>query len=287
MMKQIILLIVLTLVAGNAYAISGKALNEAQALKIKVEQEQQAERTKKIEAENAEKERQFNEKREIYLQSKGKGFILTVEEINALENDIYNRKPVRIFTDGINGCRGVSGMQAIVCSGGIEGGLKNYPGSSHSFNTASAHIVDGNTIIDFAFAKLLSYEAKRPDGTHETYTWNKNKGLTTYKVTDGTSMMIAKINMEYPKKTRIVDANLPVNAMNTITQLYNKRGVNLSEKILLTMLEDFYKEEVMKSGKTVQSTMTDLLTEVDFRDDFLKFCKRKAKTATKPVDDDE
>jgi hypothetical protein len=286
-MKRIIFLIVLSLIAGNAFGLDFKAVKEAQAVRLKAEQEQQAERARQLEAEQAKKDLQASIMREVSLQERGKGYVLSVEAINALEADIFNRKPVRHFVEEINRCRGATYQQAVMCAGSIEGGLKPYAGSTASLNTASAHIVDGNSVIEIAFGKLLSYEVKTVDGTHETYTWNKDKGIVTYKTTDGGSMMIAKVNMTDPKSTRFTDANLPINAMNTITQFYNKQGMTLSDKKLMTVIKDFYTDEIMTTGKTIQSTMTDLLTEVEFRDQFLKYCKKKAKQVKVETDDDD
>jgi len=273
-MKTITTLIIAVLLIPVAgHCIDGSAINKRFAERQQAEQKAKAE---KHAIENAEKERQANEKREAYLQSKGKGFALSIEEIDALENNIYSRKPVKIFTDNMNKCSGLTGINAMACDGTITGGLKLYPGSTHSFNTASAHIVDGNTIIEFAFAKLLSYEAKRPDGVYETYTWDKDKGITTYKVTDGTNLMISKINMNDPKKTRIVDVNLPINAQSTLAQIFNKRGVSLSEKAIVGMIEGFYKAELMPKGTTIQQLMTDMITDIDVRDQFLQYCQKAA-----------
>lgn len=279
MKAKILIITAMLLIPASAWCFNSSKIYEQEQAQRKIAEEKAA-----IVA--AEERKQADAEREKYYQSNGRGFVLSVEEINAREKSIYEIKPVKIWTSRMDSCGGASGITAQKCTGELNGVLSIYPGSTHSFNTASAHIINGNEIIDFAFGKLLSYEVHRPDGITEKLTWNDKTNIVTVKLSDGTSMVIAKINMMEPAKTRIADANLPMNAQSTLVQIFNKRGVSLSEKIMLTMIEDWYKKELNPAGTTLQTAMTGLISEVDVRDQFLQYCQKVAiptKKETVPV----
>lgn len=220
-----------------------------------------------------------------YLATNGKGFIYSVDEIETLTNHIFKISPVKDFMRYIKQAAGKSGMQDGGAVGACQALEMAYPGTKLSLFSNSGKIVYGTETIDFNKGKLLRYELTADNGLHYIYTFSDP--IITVKATDGTSMILAKINISEPGKSRISDATLPINAMNTITQVYQKKGISVSEKMLLTMLEDWYKAELMLSGKTLQNTMTGLLIDVDTRSAFLKYAKAQAKVAVKPVGDDE
>lgn len=275
-MKRITLLIVLTLVAGNAYAISGKALNEAQAIKIKADQEQQAEaaRLKAI------------ADQELFLKentgTNKAGFESTVKSISKLEKDIQFM-PSYLKTMELLNCSGTGYVARLCIDTAIAWG--NAMGGEINWGAGIAKIVNGAELIEIKNKKLFSFMHQGTNNLMTTIVFNKF--VSTVTVTDQKSYITFKANMFEPTKSQITDAALPLNAMNTITQLYNKRGINLSENMLFTLIEDWYRSDNSLIGIDFDVVAGSLISDRNARTNFLNFCKIKAKTATKPVDDDE
>jgi hypothetical protein len=216
----------------------------------------------------------------------GKGWAKTAQAVNQLKADIEKIPVVIQFREvqqNSNAPDRGTRMRGVGQADAISETL--YRGSVISVMSGSGHLVQNNEAVDFNNWELFKYEKNADNGLHYVLTFASD--ITTLKISDGTNMILAKINMADPEKSRLSDANLPINAMNTITQVYQKKGISVSEKMLLSILEDWYKAELMSTGETLQGAMTGLLVDVDVRSSFLKFCKAQAKVAVKPVGDDE
>lgn len=265
MLKLIILIMLLIPTASfafNAAALNAKANEQAQ-----VEQGKMAEQLRiKKEADQQETDRYFKEN--------GLGWIKSKTDINVVKNRIYNIEVIRdlITAFGIKNERGE--RKRVYMTGKFQAYEQAYPGSKFSINAGSGTFVYGNEIIEFGNSELLEYQVKQNDGLHYTYTFADS--LVTIKITDGTSKIIAKINTIEPRKSRIVDVNLPINAQSTLVQIYNKRGVTLTEKAIAGMIEGYYKDKLMPQGETFQNLMAGMLTDMDVRDGFLTYCQEVA-----------
>ena len=286
-MKKIILLIAVALLATSTGSFAkdytlqaidnlsdrNEQLSSANIAKERKKLERQAQAADQLAEAKAKENAVFQaqqEKRLADIKTFGAGWVKTSDEINGLKSDINQLQVVRSFTSAqkemnvISGDGG-SGMQFGQILGISDSITRVYPGSTVNLRVGAGHLIENNSVVDYASWKLLKYTKDADNGLHYLCTFADT--IVTVKISDGTNMLLAKINLEDPSKSRISDASLPVNAMTSISN----RGIALSEKAIMTSIEGFYKDEFQVKGISLLEMMGNLLSDVDTRDRFVEY----------------
>jgi len=149
---------------------------------------------------------------------------------------------------------------------------KSYPGSSFKASNGSGIITIGLETWTLQSGKTLRYELSSDEQGLSHAVTSGEPG--TYTVSAGPGVSITAKIYDMAKNSRIVDANLPINARQTLLQIYNKRGVSWSEKALVQMLEGFYRDALQPKGVSLQDMMIGLLGNIDMRTAFLDYCEK-------------
>jgi hypothetical protein len=267
-MKKKILIIATTslLYTLNAFAIDFAAINKAQEARMKVEQAQK---------EEADRLKAMADQERFVRENAGNnkiGFTNTVKTINAVRTDIKNSYNYTSTLKFLN-CAGGGGYQSIQCIQSASAYGQSL-GGQINYTAGSAKIPVGNQIFDIKSKELYSVVISGDDGIITTIVFNNN--ISTVNVSDNRSFFTLKINMNEPQKSQIIDANLPLNAMNTLNQVYNKKGLTLSENQLFTLIEDWYRADKDLLGVGLNQVAGALITDRNVRTRFLDYCTSHA-----------
>jgi hypothetical protein len=156
-----------------------------------------------------------------------------------------------------------------------EGLLIRLPGSTVDVEGGTGKIIAGSKTWTLDQFTILNYEAtKDTDGLSKSITFGSE--AVTYEVSNKSGSFTAKFNKTEPRKSRIIDANLPINLQRDLSALFSVSKINLSEKMLMGMLEGYYINQMQARGISVQDMLKNLLIDVDARSDFMTYSQRIA-----------
>jgi hypothetical protein len=161
---------------------------------------------------------------------------------------------------------------------------KQFPGSSYNPLNGDGVFRSGNETWTMAHDRVSIYDQAGDDkGLNTHFVIPGSDGIATWSVTDGQSMVRLKINTIEPRRSRILDANLPVSLQRDVSEVFSVSKLHMSNKLLMSMLEGYYIDELQLKGASIQDFIVNLLTDPDTRDAFLEYSQRIAGLEAKKV----
>lgn len=148
---------------------------------------------------------------------------------------------------------------------------QRYPGSTFSTMSGGGVIVADAERYTFRRRKCVQIDFPTADGLHRTIAFGDD--VTTYRVTDGVASIIAELHMQEPDRSRIVDAVLPKSVQSGISQACRSHSATPSRPDVVGLLESFYRDQLVKSGETMQALAAGMLTSADIRVAFQNYCR--------------
>jgi len=151
-----------------------------------------------------------------------------------------------------------------------------YPGSSVNY-AGNGKIFDGTDTITLRNLQVLQLDRSADElGLITHLTFPSRDNIATLTLTDNQSLIKIKIDTVNPRKSRLVDANLPTATTQGFTSTFNQLGVTTNEKTTMLMLEGFYLDELQPQGIALQDMAVGVITEIDWRVRFSHYAERKA-----------
>ncbi len=280
-MKSFFLTFLIACLTTSAFAFDSSAIRKKQEDISKQQADISKQQAEKASAEAAAKQAAIEEKEkkdyEKTVAENGAGWMQTIFAAFLRRENASNDIGVSRILELLNSKDGRSGGQnSRSVTAQMEGLLIRFPGSTAEAQSGTGKIVIGNKKYEIVDRKLFKLEEDAANGLHYTTTWDDATHITTHKASDGTSSIISKINMKEPKKSKIVDVVLPTNAQPAFAQIFAKAGLPFTEKAVVSMIEGYYVDKLMRSGQTLQSFIDGILTDIDVRDQLFQYCQKIA-----------